>query len=289
MKKVVSILIIVLLMFGSGVCGFFINNAIPARVYSIDEAKEIIGKVAHTANFVKDDSTSSTMQVASASDYESYSGTTIDYDGKEAIVKTFVSMLYYAVDGDVSPNTYYISTAKHGTGSDITEGEMTFYFELTETEAHFYITDTKNDITMVMVVSAEDNTEGSYQIEGYVTSLFDTYEGLVYFVICTDNEKVTRFACNEIAWTIGSNRVHDKNIDVNKDIRGINIFDCNLLTNTRLKISEDDISNEEVMEYVSETVKKFYEIDFDDVVYKDFKEVGFLANAYKNLGYNVIE
>lgn len=283
-KFLLTILVLVL-MVGCGFCGYFLRDVIPANEYSVASAKEVINKVANAGGFINNDELT-TNEIVYAGNYNDYSGTAVDYNGKEAFIKTFVSLFYYAVDGELNAGTSYISSAKYRMGAVEVEGEMTLYIDLTKTQAFFYITDVKSNAQMVMVVSSENNTIDSYQIEGYMSSTFSAKDGLVYFLLGSDNEKITRFAYGEVEWT--NKKISDKGI-VADDIRSCAVFDCDLSTNRIMNKNQSDMTDTEKVDLATNAIKELNKVRFLNLIYQDFKEVDFLSKAYRNLGYDVVE
>ena len=291
MKKIITYILIVLLMFGCGVGGYFLRDSIENKKFEIAVAQNTIRKIAHNANFVENEAPAANLNSLalnsneSTQNYTNYEGTQIDYNGKEQFIKIFVSLLYYAIDGEVNASTYYISSAKYMVGATEVEGIMTFNIKLTDKQAYFYIADIKNNMSMVMVVSSENNTRDHYQIDGYMTGTFSAQPGLVYFKICSDNEKITQFAYSEVQWFGDVNTVNDITAD---SVYRITVFDCNLSTGRIMNKNQENITDEEKVDFATRTMKEFYCIEIADVIYKNFVESDFLWKAYKSLGYNVI-
>ena len=303
MKKFLAVLLVVTLMAGCGVGGYFVRGYIDAsQTYSLDSAKEVIRKVAEAGNFLgveeqasllaQDDNNNGVATLGSTSNYEDYTDSTVDYNGKESFAKTFISLFYYAVDGEVRANTYYTSTATYEVETfealiRVT-GTMNFYIDLTETQAYFYLTDAKNNISSTLVVSSEDNTTDHYQVEIYITSTLSATAGATYMMICSDEDKITRFAYGELEICSAVNNLYDLNIE---DIRELAVFDCNLTTKKIMNKSttKNNISNQQKMDVVANMAEEFNKVKFIDVVYKDFIEKDFMKRAYESLEYNVVE
>lgn len=290
MKKFLLFALVVALMFGSGVCGYFIRGASREdKTMSIATAQNVVKKIAKAGNFVEEDNSVIKTSVKTMSNYTDYEESTVNYNGKEDFVKAFIAMLYFATDGNVRANTYYTSTATYKIGNTDVIGEMNFYIKLTETSATFYLKDVKNNINMVMVVSSSDNTINHYQINGYMASTFMATDGLTYFEICSNNEKITQFAYSEIEWNGAINNLADAKAS---DVKKLTVYDCNITTGRVMNKSTangNGLTDAEKLDLISRTVNEFNSIEFADVICKKFTKSDFLKRAYENLGYNVVE
>lgn len=285
MKKILLVLLVVVLMIGCGVGGYFVrDHVVEAQTYSLESAVNVVKKVSQNSKFIKLNEEGGARGLSS--NYDDYEGTKVDYNGKEAFAKTFLSLFYYAVDGEVRASTYYTSTATYNIGNIDVTGTINFYIDLTEDTAYFYLKDVENDMSTVMVVREEDNKAGHYQVEILMEGTFSATSGVTYIIIASDEEKIIQFGYSEVETNV--NNLHDIKVE---DIRELTVFDCDLLGNRIMNKSttNNNITDQQKLDVVSRSAEVFADMQFIDVIYKDFIEKDFMYRAYKNLGYNVVE
>ena len=296
MKKVLLVSFVAILMVLSGAAGWFLRGGNVADDAKANElmfatAKNTISTIVQCAQWgggaqPTSSSRSQIQRDACAVQYEDYASNDVSYNGKEDFVKAFIKIANFACEGGARANTYYYSTAKYRVGANEVTGTMLLYIKLSKTSANFYLYDVQNKINCALVISSEQNTIESCQINGYLKSTFGAQPGITYFEIKSSNSKIVDFAYCEVSFV--EEKVDLRDISV-EDVSSINIFDCDVQNGRHLNVSKANMTDAEVLGYANKNIEKIYSARFEDLTQRNYVDSNIMARLYESLGYDVID
>lgn len=275
MKKFFSAIFILILVAAGAVGGFFIGKSYQATPMSASYVSDKIDMICKSAGWTSDKASAKTVH------YTDYAPGTVNYNGYEDFAKAFVLFTKYAFETeDLKSQTYYVSESSYTVNNNTYYGKMGMYFTLEKNVANIWLHDYKANCSVLLKLDNNLQTNETGVIQIYSYSTWKLENGISYAEIRANTEKVTGFSYSEIV-TEETNFANIEKADITK----MNIYDCDILTRKQLNISLDDLTDEEIETYKTETVNKFdgvYSISFDKA---SFKTSDALDKVYKTLGY----
>ena len=275
MKKLFSALFILILVAAGAVGGFFIGKAQQSTSISVSYVNDKINMICKSAGWISDKASAKTIH------YTDYAPDSVNYNGYEDFAKAFVLFAKFAFeDKDLKSQTYYISERSYTVNNNSYSGKMGMYFTLEKNVANIWLHDFQANCSVMLKLdnNVQTNQTGVLQIYSYETWKLE--EGISYAEIRANTEKVTGFSYSEIV-TEKTNFADIEKANITK----MNIYDCDVLIRKQLNLSLEDLTDEEIETYKTETLNKFNglcAVSFDKANYKTCDA---LEKVYKELGY----
>ena len=292
MKKVLISILILVLIVGAGVGGFFIGKNVKGdgstSAVTKEAVVEVLDNFSYSAGWIKKDDTAT----RATSNTQAYEEDVINYDGYEDLIKTYVFFTKYALlNTDVQEKEFYYSTATYTMFDTQYTGNMGLYYEFGENCAFITICDFNSDITITLIVDIQPVQDNTYVMNILTdTSMVNKnyQEGFTIQQLYMDQYANEIYSYSLLTVNTSKTNLTDITID---DISDMQLFGCDIKTNQLINIYKDEIATEEtynfdaLMNVYKEQVSRFSSVTFGN---RDYKEIDALEKAYLNIGYQVI-
>ncbi len=257
----VTIVTIAAILFGSlYLSKLFKNNKL--------DAKGLINTVCYDIGFISEKEFK-----------DSNSNTTDFYNNSEHQIKAILFWSKFCIENG-QENTYYSSSATYKIDETNITGTGYLFYEVNEDSLIINLFDANNNINIVMIIKT--NTNDKWLLQAYMPEkTFALKNGYQYFEIKAANDGVYSFHEEEVVLTNKNNITADK-------INEIYVFESNKKTNTTVKKSNSDFTNQEKVETTKALTEKFKNVKLINFNTPKFTESNFLKETYKLLGYNVL-
>ncbi len=293
MKKFIISILILVLIAGAGVGGYFIGKTVQSdnkMNISNQEVVEVLDKFCYGAGWLtenKSDEGSTTLSK------EVYEEDVIDYNGQESLIKLMIFVCKYTLlNQEVKPGQYYVSEATYKLGENYTySGKMGLYYELRDNCVFIDCYDFINDITATLIVDIAPKSENTYVMNiltdsSLINNSFNKGITLQQLYLDQYAEKIYSYSM----FAVETEETDLAEIDVESVTQAI-LYGCDIRTNEKLTLYKEDIINEQnytfdaLMGKLAEQTARTNGVVFD---YKEFVKTDALKQAYLDFGYTVI-
>ena len=292
MKKVLISILILVLIVGAGVGGFFIGKNVKGdgstSAVTKEAVVEVLDNFSYGAGWIeKENSTAK-----ATSNVQPYEEDVLDYNGYDDLIKAYIFFTKYALlNTDVQEKEFYYSTATYKMDATQYTGNMGFYYEFGANCAFISIHDFDSDITVTIIVDIQPVQDNTYVMniltdKGMVNKSYQ--EGFTIQQLYMDQYANQIYSYSSFTANTSKTNLTDITID---DVGDMHLFGCDIRTNQSINIYKDEIATEEtynfdaLMNVYKEQVSRYSGVLFGD---RDYGEIDALAKAYTDLGYQVI-
>lgn len=299
MKKVLTLFLVIILIGGAGIGGYFIGKnvqqeepspTVPTVTQVTKESiVEILDDFSYSAGWAENIDTSS---VKDTSNKQSYDNNVMDYDGYDDLIKSYISFTKYALlNSNVKEKEFYSSTATYTMSERLYTGEMGLYYEFGENCAFINIHDFSSDITITLIVDIKPVQENTYvmNILTNKSMLNKSYlDGFTIQQLYMDQYANQIYNYSLLA--VNTLKTNLKEITIN-DVDDMQLFACDIKSNQLINISKEEIITEETYNFdalinvYTSQVSRYSGVTFGN---RDYSEIDALEKVYEDLGYQVI-
>lgn len=301
MKKVLLSLLVLVLMIGSAVGGYFISEK---GVFSSNNAKvtenQIVQKIdefctsagwSASAELKKETATYSNLN--DNSNVKEYNQDFIDYKGQESLMKSFLYIAKYTLlSDDIKENTFYISSAGYTNvdGVDVDyDATMGLYYNLHENDAYIYLYDFNLQTMVTVVVNIKPVYDNTYLLSVIMDcgDIQASSKGIILNQMYMDQnaENISQFSTVQI--TTNVNNIAELTLN---DVNRLYFYGCDINLKQVIELNETSIKTEGIYTFdalkdvINKEIKKTQGVSFG---LREYIEVNVLKEAYINLGYTV--
>lgn len=308
MKKILLALLVLVLIVGAGVGGYFIsdsgilnseNKVTETQVADkIDEFCKSAGWLGVEEQTVYSEKQASQIAVeqkpVNSNHSESFLGDEVDYRGRSDFIKSMLFIAKYTMlSNNVKESTFYISTATYTTDNQLSyTATMGLYYILGSDNAEIYLYDFENKLTVSIIVGLQPQRNGDYVLNilmDDIISVGGVASGIDLMQLVMDQYGETIYQFSHLWIETEVNDFSDLQLD---DVSQLYLWGCDINTDTSISLNETNIVDEDV--YTFDALKNVLVTEKSKTTgvsfgMRDYIEIDALKDAYRAIGYQVVE
>lgn len=307
MKKILLALLVLVLIVGAGVGGYFIsdsgilnseNKVTETRVADkIDEFCKSAGWLGVEEQTVYSEKQSNQIIIeqkpVNSNHAESYLEDEVDYKGSADGIKMMLFVAKYTLLSDnVKEDTFYISTATHTINQSSYTGTMGLYYHLGQEDAVIYLYDFENGVTVSIIVGMQPQRNDNYVLTVLIDGVFGVgglSRGIELMQLLMDQNAETIYQFSHLWMKTEVNDFSDLQLD---EVSQLYLWGCDINTDTSISLNETNIVDEDV--YTFDALKNVLVTEKSKTTgvsfgMRDYIEIDALKDAYRAIGYQVVE
>lgn len=307
MKKILLTLLVLVLIVGAGIGGYFIcdSGIISSEkkvteeqvADKIDQFCKSAGWLGIEGQAVDIEKQSNQIVIeqkpVSSKNAESYLEDEVDYQGGADAVKSMLFIAKYTLLSDnVKEDTFYISTATYTMYQSSYTGTMGLYYHLGQEDAVIYLYDFENEVTISIIVGMQPQRNDDYVLTVLIDGVFGVgglSRGIELMQLVMDQKAETIYQFSRL-WM--KTEVEEFSKLELEDVSSLYLWGCDIQNKTSISLNETNIASEDV--YTFEALKNVLSTEKSKttgVIFgmRDYIEIDALKEAYKALGYSVVD
>lgn len=290
MKYFCLIGLVVILLFGSGIGGYFIGKGINDEEktnITNEQVIAVLDKLCYSTGWIDENKDNSIKTLSN--NEQNYEEDYMDFNGQEDFIKAYIYISkFILLNEEIEPSKYYISTASYKHNDNQYSASMGLNYEFGINCAYINIFDFNSKTNVTIIIDIAPIESNSYQINILMDKYVYGSEGITLQQINLDQY------ANEIhsysMFTMETSHKNLLDISIN-DVLNMNLYGCDLINNKKINIYKNEIINEQTYTFnaligkLKEQTNKIQGIAFGSRIYT---EVNILEEVYINLGYEII-
>lgn len=289
MKKFLIAILIIILIAGAGVGGFFIGKNVKGddsvSAVTKENVIEVLDNFSYSAGWIEKNET-----VAKAtSNTQEYTAEEVDYKGQEDFIKTMIFVTKYALlNEEVKEKEFYFSSATYEVNGLRYSGNMGLYYEFGENSAFINVYDFDNKAHVVLIVDIQPIQDQKYVLNILQDADMRGQDGFALQQLYMDQYANQIYQYSRL--NVQTTRKNLSGITI-EDVDNIELYGCDITTHEQIDISKEQIATEQtytfeaLMNVYKEQASRYSGVNF---INRDYKQIDALEKAYSNIGYQVV-
>lgn len=289
MKKVLISILILVLIAGAGVGGFFVGkNVKEANSVSMvtkESVIQVLDNFSYSAGWVEKDETVTKM----SSNIQEYTDGKVDYKGQENFIKAMIFITKYTLLNEgVKEKEFYFSSATYESNNMRYTSNMGLYYEFGPNCAFINVYDFDNKANVVLIVNIQPIQDEKYVLNILQDRSMQMQSGFALHQLYMDQYANQIYQYSRLNVQTKRNNLSGITIE---DVDNIELYGCDITTHEKIDISKEQIATEQtynfeaLMNVYKEQAERYSGVNF---VNRDYKQIDALEKAYLNLGYQVV-